>query len=94
MNGRSNFVVEDQTRAIAVIERTLKPERRIETHGALVFLAGDRVYKMKRAVRFPYMDFSTVERRREMCEAEIAINKTLAPEIYLGVEPRVRTPSR
>lgn len=87
MNSRSSFVVEDQSRAIAAIERTLLPQRRIETHGALVFLTADRAYKMKRAVRFPYMDFSTVERRREMCEAEIAINKTLAPEIYLGVEP-------
>lgn len=87
MNSRPNFVVEDQSRAIAVIERTLKPDRRIETHGALVFLTADRAYKMKRAVRFPYMDFSTRERRREMCEAEIAINKPLAPEIYLGVEP-------
>jgi uncharacterized protein len=87
MGSRSNFVVEDQSRAIAAIERTLQPQSRIETHGALVFLTTDRAYKMKRAVRFPYMDFSTVERRREMCEAEIAINKTLAPEIYLGVEP-------
>jgi len=87
MNDRSSFVVEDQSRAIAAIERTRKPERRIETHGALVFLTKDRAYKMKRAVRFPYMDFSTVERRRDMCAAEIAINKPLAPEIYLGVEP-------
>jgi aminoglycoside phosphotransferase family enzyme/predicted kinase len=83
----SPFVVEDQSRAIAAIERTLKPEQRIETHGALVFLARDRAYKMKRAVRFPYMDFSTVERRHEMCSAEIDINRKLAPEIYLDVSP-------
>ena len=87
MSGRSSFVVEDQSRAVAVIERTLKPDRRIETHGAMVFLAGDRAYKMKRAVRFPYMDFSTVELRHAMCAAEIDINARLAPEIYLGVEP-------
>ncbi len=87
MSVRSSFVVEDQSRAVAVLERTLKPDRRIETHGALVFLAGDRAYKMKRAVRFPYMDFSTVELRHAMCAAEIDINARLAPEIYLGVEP-------
>lgn len=87
MSVRSSFVVEDQSRAVAVLERTLKPDRRIETHGALVFLAGDRAYKMKRAVRFPYMDFSTVELRHAMCTAEIDINARLAPEIYLGVEP-------
>jgi aminoglycoside phosphotransferase family enzyme/predicted kinase len=86
VSGRSSFVVEDQSRAIAVLERTLKPDRRIETHGALVFLAGDRAYKMKRAVRFPYMDFSTVDLRHAMCAAEIDINARLAPEIYLGVE--------
>lgn len=86
MSGRSSFVVEDQSRAVAVLERTLRPDRRIETHGAMVFLAGDRAYKMKRAVRFPYMDFSTVELRHAMCAAEIDINARLAPEIYLGVE--------
>ena len=64
MSGRTSFVVEDQSHAVAVVERTLKPDRRVETHGAMVFLAGDRAYKMKRAVRFPYMDFSTVEARK------------------------------
>src|SRR5262249_278972 len=58
----------------------------------IVFLAGDRAYKLKRAVKFPYMDFSTVERRRAMCVAEVEINHRLAPEIYLGAE-EVRTPS-
>ena len=53
----------------------------------MVFLSGDRAYKLKRAVKFPYMDFSTAARRRAMCDAEIEINRRLAPEIYLGVEP-------
>ena len=50
----------------------------------MVFLARERAYKLKRAVKFPYMDFSTVERRAAMCAAEIEINRRLAPEIYLG----------
>jgi len=61
--------------------------RRIDTHGAAVFLAGDDVYKVKRAVKFPFMDFSTLEKRRRVCEAEIAINRPGAPDIYLGVVP-------
>jgi uncharacterized protein len=81
-----SFVVEDQSKVIAALERRLAPAKRIDTHGAVVFLSGDRAYKLKRAVKFPYMDFSTAERRRAMCEAEVEINRRLAPEIYLGVE--------
>jgi hypothetical protein len=84
---KPSFVVEDQTATIAALEKRLAPARRIDTHGAVVFLSGDRAYKLKRAVKFPYMDFSTAERRRAMCEAEVEINRRLAPEIYLGVEP-------
>lgn len=63
---------------------------RHETHGAIVFLAGDRAYKLKRAVKFPYMDFSTVERRRQVCEQELTVNRRTAPEFYLDVCPIVR----
>lgn len=63
---------------------------RCETHGAVVFLAGDRAYKLKRAVSLPYLDYSTAERRHAMCEAEIIINRPIAPEIYIGVRPVVR----
>lgn len=55
---------------------------RIDTHGAAVFLAGDKAYKIKRAVCFPFMDFSTLARREEACRAEIEINRPNAPEIY------------
>ena len=63
---------------------------RHETHGAIVFLAGERAFKLKRAVKFPYMDYSTVERRRQMCMREFAINRRMAPELYLEVRPIVR----
>ena len=59
--------------------------RRIDTHAASVFLAGDRALKLKRAVRFPFLDFSTLEKRKRACEAEIEVNRRLAPELYRGV---------
>ena len=59
--------------------------RRIDTHAASVFLAGDRVLKVKRAVRFPFLDFSTLEKRKRACEAEIEVNRRLAPKLYRGV---------
>jgi len=60
---------------------------RIDTHGAVVFLAGRDVYKVKRAVYFPFMDFSTLEKRRAACENEIAVNRDNAPDLYLGTVP-------
>jgi hypothetical protein len=65
---------------------------RIDTHSAIVFLAGDRAYKLKRAVRFDYLDFSTVERRGAMCDAEVRLNRRTAPDIYRGVVPITREP--
>ncbi len=67
--------------------------KRIETHGAMVFLTGDEVWKIKRAVRFPYMDLSTLEKRRAACEREIEVNRIWTPEIYLGCIPVTRKPS-
>jgi aminoglycoside phosphotransferase family enzyme/predicted kinase len=87
MGQQPAFVVEDQSEVIAFLETHLSPVKRIDTHGAVVFLAGERAYKLKRAVKFPYMDFSTVDRRAAMCAAEIEINRQLAPEIYLGTAP-------
>ncbi|MGB6543133.1 MAG: AAA family ATPase [Xanthobacteraceae bacterium] len=59
--------------------------RRIDTHAASVFLAGNRALKVKRAVRFPFLDYSTLAKRKEACEAELAVNAPYAPEIYHGV---------
>jgi aminoglycoside phosphotransferase family enzyme len=60
---------------------------RRETHMSWVFLAGDRVYKLKKPVRFAYLDFSTLERRETACRAEVSLNRRLAPEVYMGVIP-------
>jgi len=64
--------------------------RRIDTHSAMVFAAGDHAWKLKRAVRYDYLDFSTVERRRLACEAEVRLNQRAAPGIYRGVLPVLR----
>jgi uncharacterized protein len=64
--------------------------RRIDTHAASVFLAGARAFKVKRAVRFPFLDYSTLARRKSACEAELRINRSFAPEIYRGVVPITR----
>lgn len=60
---------------------------RIDTHCASVFLAGADVYKVKRAVHYPYLDFSTLARRKAACLAELDVNATNAPDLYLGVVP-------
>lgn len=67
------------------------PVTRIDTHAACVFLAGDHAYKVKRAVRFPFLDFSTLEKRRAACAAELEVNRANAPALYLGLIPITRT---
>ena len=67
-----------------------EPVGRVDTAGAVVFLAGADVYKVKRAVKFPFMDLSTLEKRREACEAEIEVNRPSAPQIYLSALPITR----
>lgn len=63
----------------------------LRTHGSFVFLAGDQALKLKRAVHFPYMDYSTVARRHLMCERELAVNRRTAPELYLDVRPIIKS---
>lgn len=63
---------------------------RIDTHASVIFLAGPRVYKLKRAVHYPFLDYSTLERRRDFCQREVAINRRTAPNLYDGVVAIVR----
>ena len=63
---------------------------RVDTHGAIIFLAGRYAYKLKRAVKLPYLDFSTVEKREAVCRNELRRNKAAAPQIYISAEPIVR----
>jgi aminoglycoside phosphotransferase family enzyme len=65
---------------------------RKETHMSWVFLAGDKVYKLKKPVRFPYLDYSTLAKRGATCRAELALNRRLAPHVYEAVAPLTRSP--
>lgn len=83
-------VTEDQSESLGFLALPAaygsdEPVTRIDTHASHVFLAGDRVYKMKRALRYPYLDYGTIERRRWACEREISLNRRTAPTLYLGL---------
>jgi aminoglycoside phosphotransferase family enzyme/predicted kinase len=64
-----------------------------QTHISLVFLARDRVYKIKKQVELGFLDYGTLERRRQFCELEVELNRRLAPEVYLRVVPITRDAS-
>src|SRR5215510_13544694 len=66
--------------------------RRIDTHVSAVFLAGERALKIKRAVRFPFLDYSTLDKRKAACAAELEVNRPFAPDIYRRVVPITRAP--
>ena len=66
--------------------------RRIDTHAASVFLFGDRALKIKRAVRLPFLDYSTLAQRKAACAKELEINRPFAPDIYLRVVAITKAP--
>jgi aminoglycoside phosphotransferase family enzyme/predicted kinase len=88
----------DQSDVIAFLEARSthggSSVERIDTHSSIVFLAGDRAWKLKRAVKFDYLDFSTLERRRTLCEAEVRLNRRTAPALYVGVVAITRETDR
>lgn len=92
------MIVEDQSEVIAFLSTpaTFGPDvgsvERRETHASVLFLAGPRVFKLKRAVRFPYLDYGSIAARRRFCQAEVAINRRTAGALYRGVVPVVRHP--
>jgi len=67
-----------------------KPVETVRTHASMVFLCGDSALKLKQAVRYSYLDYSTPDRRRDACQAELKLNRRTAPELYLAVRPIVR----
>lgn len=69
-----------------------RPNRieQIETHISHVFLAGSYVYKLKKPVRYDFLDFTTVQAREHACREEVRLNRRLAPDTYLGVLPIIR----
>ena len=63
-----------------------QPVDHIETHAAHVFLVGDRAFKVKKAIKLPYLDFSTIEKRRAVLAHELEINRPFAPSVYLRTD--------
>ena len=68
------------------------PVELVQTHGALIFLAGDIALKIKRSVRYDYMDLSTLDLREAMLRRELMLNKPVAPMIYRDIVPVTRAP--
>ena len=59
----------------------------IETHISIILLTGSFAYKFKKPVNFGFLDFSTLEKRRQCCAEELRLNRRLAPELYLELVP-------
>jgi uncharacterized protein len=83
--------MDDQAEALAFLAAGAGSGRaggkvvRFDTHASAVFLVGQRAYKLKRAVRYSYLDYGSIERREAACRAELEINRRMAPALYLGV---------
>jgi aminoglycoside phosphotransferase family enzyme/predicted kinase len=87
----------DQTDVIAFLSSPVAhgaaaPVETISSHASIVFLAGERAFKLKRAVKLPYLDFSTVTIREAACRNEHRLNAPAAPELYRGVRRITRRP--
>src|SRR5579863_1342352 len=92
------MIVEDQSEVLAFLADPATyglpagGVERIDTHISAVFLAGDRAYKLKRAVKFSYLDFSTRALRATACATELALNRRTAPALYLETREIRRHP--
>jgi aminoglycoside phosphotransferase family enzyme/predicted kinase len=78
---------EDQSQAIAFLGEGAE---HVETHAAHVFLKDGFALKLKKAIKLPYLDFSTLRLRRAALEQELKINRGFAPDLYLDVKPLAR----
>lgn len=84
------MIVEDQSESVAFLKDpathgTSAEVEVIETHISMVFLTGTHAYKLKRAVKLPYVDFSTLELRLGSCDKEVELNARTSPDLYRGV---------
>jgi aminoglycoside phosphotransferase family enzyme/predicted kinase len=70
---------------LAAVPVPAAPARLVETHTSVVTMIGDRVYKLKKQVDLGFLDFRTLDARLEACRNEVALNRRLAPDVYLGV---------
>ena len=61
--------------------------QRVDTHISIVFLGKERVLKVKRAVRLPFLDYSSLEKRKRACDEELRVNTLFTPNLYRRVVP-------
>jgi len=88
MNRMTELAVLDQARLVEALRAALpQPAEVRETHISWVLLADDHAWKIKKAVDFGFLDFSTLEKRRFYCDEEVRLNRRLAPQLYLDVVP-------
>lgn len=90
---KANMFDQDEVLAFLGSSRAFdgdSPVQRVETHGAYIFMAGGLALKLKRAVRYDYMDLSTVNRRHRMLQRELELNIRAAPGIYRDIQPITR----
>jgi aminoglycoside phosphotransferase family enzyme/predicted kinase len=83
----TDSLMQERVFAFLTNPATHAPVHRIDTHAASVFLEGDRALKIKHAIRFPYLDYSTLAKRKTACEEEMKVNRQFAPQIYRRVVP-------
>ncbi|MFO1217260.1 MAG: AAA family ATPase [Burkholderiaceae bacterium] len=69
------------------MQREGRAPRLVQTHISWVLLAGEFAWKIKKPVRFGFLDFSTLALRRRYCDEELRVNRRLAPQLYLAVVP-------
>ena len=81
---------QDQEMVLAFLAGHDPDCKRVDTHISIVFLGKDRVLKVKRAVRLPFLDFSTLEKRKHACEEELTVNRRFVPDLYRRVVPITR----
>lgn len=90
------MIVEDQSEVQQFLKNDYSASRtipeEIETHISNVYIYKNTVLKLKKAVRLPYLDFSTAETRLEYCKRELALNRRTAPDMYRAVHTIVRRP--
>ena len=85
MSGQHPALIAGLLHAAAYPHAVTEPVRLVETHVSWVLLTGEFAYKIKKPLRLSFLDYSTLDRRRALCEEEVRLNRRHAPDLYLGV---------
>jgi len=87
------MAIQEQTKTIKFLEQFLSgrsPVHIMATHASMIFLTEDKAYKLKCAIRFPYLDYSRAQQRHVACLAELNLNRRTAPDLYIAVRTITR----